>query len=203
MMLPMQEEKIEGIVLRAQDYKERHRIITLFSSSGLLSLIVRGISRKNARLLSLTTPFCHGEYLFRRGRTELFNFVDGSVLDDHFSLRQSLASLNTAGALANAILTSQLPGKSSPHLFSLYKSYHKQVVHFEDSNTLLSSFYLKLLHHEGLLSPSEVPPHFSSHEWQLVLSLGSAQQFSSLRTLTLTPQLPQKINALFKSSLKE
>ena len=41
----MQEEKIEGIVLRSQDYQERHRIITLFSPQGLISLIVKSTLR--------------------------------------------------------------------------------------------------------------------------------------------------------------
>ena len=89
----MHEEKTEGIVLRSQDYKERHRIITLFTPLGLISLIVKGISRKNSHLLTLTTPFSHGEYIYRQGRSDLFRFHDGAVLDDHFDLRQSLRFL--------------------------------------------------------------------------------------------------------------
>src|SRR5215467_7390363 len=34
----MTEERIEGIVLRSQDYKESHRIITLFTPRGLIDL---------------------------------------------------------------------------------------------------------------------------------------------------------------------
>lgn len=223
----MHEEKTEGIVLRSQDFKERHRIITLFTHQGLISLIVKNISRKNTRLLSLTTPFCHGEYHYRRGNSELLRFHDGTIIDDHFNLRQSFSSLQVAGALANAILTSQMPGKPSPALFVLYKSYHNQVPCFNDPTTLLASFYLKLLKHEGLLtitphctSCDEAPArllhngeslctqhntqdafHFSPSEWETLLSLDGAQQFSSLRTLSIPPLLSQKINTLFLSRL--
>ena len=223
----MHEEKTEGIVLRSKDFKERHRIITLFTPQGLISLIVKGISRKNTRLLSLTTPFCYGEYHYRRNNSELLRFYDGTILDDHFSLRQSLSALQTAGALANAILTSQMPGKPSPALFALYKSYHKQVLCFNDPTVLLSSFYLKLLKHEGLLSVSSqcmscdedsarllyngesfCTKHqiqdafqFSPMEWETLLALDNAQQFSSLRSLTIPPFLSQKISNLFLSRL--
>lgn len=223
----MQEEKTEGIVLRSQDYKERHRIITLYTPQGLLSLIVRGISRKNARLLSLTSPFSYGEYHYRRGNSDLLSFRDGAVLDDHLALRQNLKSLQIAGALANAILTSQMAGKPSPALFVLYKSYHKQVSHFDSPEVLLASFYLKVLKHEGLISitahcaacesPSPLHLHegesfcsqhavakgfsFTTSEWDLLLSLDNALQFSTLRNLVLPPLLSQKINTLFHSRI--
>jgi len=219
----MHEEKTEGIVLRSQDYKEHHRIITLFSPLGLINLIVKSISRKNAHLLTLTTPFSHGEYIYHQGRSDLFRFHDGSVLDDHFSLRQNLRFLQTAGALANAILTSQMFGKPAPALFALYKSYHKQVCYSADPAPLLTSFYLKLLKHEGLLSISpdcasckvataqslhngesfcsqhaeQGATSFSSSEWEAILTLDRAQRFSALRAIILPPLLLQKIQTLF------
>jgi DNA repair protein RecO (recombination protein O) len=224
----MHEEKTEGIVLRSQDYQERHRIITLFSPQGLISLIVKGISHKNARLLTLTTPFSYGEYIYRQGRSDLFHFYDGTVLDDHFDLRQNLRSLQTAGALANAILSSQMTGKPAPALFVLYKSYHKQICSFDDSSPLLASFYLKLLKHEGLLSISlhcascktgsaqilhngesfcsqhagQSAISFSSLEWKTLLSLESAQQFSTLRSLDLSPLFLRKVQTLFLSRVE-
>ncbi len=223
----MQEEKTEGIVLRAQDYKERHRIITLFTPEGLLSLIVRGISRKNTRLLSLTTLFCHGEYHYRRGHSELLPFRDGNPIDEHLILRQNLKSLQAAGALANAILSSQMPGKSSPALYLLYKLYHRQVPQFPDPDILVASFYLKLLKHEGMLtlSPhcaecgtapalhisegeSYCPTHdpsqglrFSPTEWETLLFLDNAQHFSALRTLSLPIQFLPKVHSLFLSCI--
>lgn len=222
----MDTESIEGIVLRSLDYKETHRIITLFTPDGLLSLIVRRISRKNTRLLSLTTPFCHGEYHFHKGKSELLSFRDGSILDDHFSLRNSLKSLQTAGSLASAILSSQLPGKPAPALFFLYKAYHKQASHFKNPDALIASFYLKLLKHEGLLTLSTHCAHcqnpkplllqegeslchqhsttssfqFSPSEWDLLLALDNSTQFSALANLLLPPPLLPKIHALFLSN---
>ncbi len=223
----MQEEKTEGIVLRSQDYNERHRIITLFSPLGLISLIVKNISRKNARLLTLTTPFSHGEYLYSEGRSDLFKYHDGSLLDDHLDLRQNLKSLQTAGALANAILASQMAGKPAPALFALYKTYHKQVCNFDDPAPLVASFTLKLLKHEGLLSLSSdcakceiISAHFlhqgesfcsqhaepdampfSAAEWEMLLALERAKQFSELRTIASLLLLSRRFSRFFNPEL--
>lgn len=225
----MYEERTEGIILRSQDYKEHHRIITLFSPQGLISLIVKSISRKNARLLTLTTPFSHGEYIYHQGQSELFRFHDGTVLDDHLNLRQSLQFLQTAGALANAILASQMIGKPAPILYALYKSFHKQICTFDDPAPLLASFYLKLLRHEGLLSLSlycancgkniaqalnngeslcsqhagQEATSFSPLEWELLLSLEGAHQFSTLRSHRFPLVLLQKIQDFFNIRMRQ
>jgi DNA repair protein RecO (recombination protein O) len=200
----MQEEKTEGIVLRSLDYKERHRIITLFTPLGCISLIVRSISKKNTRLLSLTTPFCHAEYLYLRGNSELLTFRDGSVLDPHLTLRQSLKSLQIAGELARTILTSQLADKPAPALFALYKSYHHQVPQFNNSEVLVASFQLKLLKHEGLLNLTADALEgfqFSTFEWDQLFILSNALQFTHLRDLELSSSFTHKIDGLFHSRI--
>ncbi len=198
------EEKFEGIVLRSQDYQERHRIITLFSEAGIVTLIVKNISRKNARMLSLSTVFTHAEYLVKRSRGEMYTFADATLIDEHLSLRGSLASIQTAASLTQAILSSQLPGKTSPALFHLYKSYLKQIPAFPDPSSLLASFQIKLLKHEGLLAPSEESPYatrFSPEDWRIVKALHLVQQFSQLRTLAIPPSISTKITTLFQESL--
>ncbi len=190
----MQEEKTEGIVLRSQEYKERERIITLFTPHGVLSLIVKGVSPKRTHLLALTTPFCHGEYHFLRGRSELMRFQDGTVLNEHLVLRGNLEWLRTAGALSQAIMRSQLPGKAAPQLFELYKAYHGHVCRVNPPQALLASFYLKLLRHEGVWH--DVPPEFSPAEQKQLFILSRAQQFSSLNNLLVSNELLHKISSL-------
>ena len=218
----MQEERTLGIVLRSLDYKDSQRIITVFTPIGLLSFIVKGITRRTS-LLALTTPFSEGEFIFRRSRSDLLSFLDGTVNDNHLPLRQRLSSLETAGSLAHAILSSQLDGKSSTDLYQLFRFYLKQVPSFESPSSLLASFQLKLLLHEGLLAlssqcnrcskesvflskgeslcsahPLEEGFQFSPEEWTLLLQLEQAKQFSALRALVLTTPLCQKIDVFFK-----
>lgn len=224
----MNEERTQAIVLRSQDYKENQRIITAFSfHGGMISLVIKGISRRNTRLLALTSPFSEIEVLFNRGRSELFSFIDGTTIDEHLSLRQKLSSLEAAGSLAQAILSSQLAGKPAVELYCLFRAYLKRIPSFEHPFPLLASFQLKLLKHEGLLALSygcarckDKRAHilskgeslcnlhtldeglcFSEPEWQDLLALHEAKHFSDLRSFNLTPALSQKISLYFKQRL--
>jgi DNA repair protein RecO (recombination protein O) len=221
----IEEEKSEGIVLKSLDYKERQRIVTVFTKNfGLISLIFNSISRRNARMLSLSTSFCIGEFVFSRGRSELFRFQDGSVANDMFSLRSRFAHLQAAGAIAQAVLCSQLPGKPAPELYSLMESYLKQIPHFDNPSPLASSFILKLLKHEGMLVLSDhcslcgsptiflsqgeslcrahAQPgsqSFTSHELEVMQLLLSARRFDQLHAISLDETLSSKIPFLLSA----
>ncbi len=224
------EEKTEGIVLRAFDYKDRQRIVTLFSQdAGLISVIIKGLSKKNYRLLSLSTPFSQIEILYSKGKSDLFRFVDGSVLEENMRLREQYAYLQAAGSLAQAVLRSQMPGKPSPALYLLFRSFLKQIPTFANLSLLVPSFQLKLLRHEGLLSLTPECAHCQDHparfllkgesvcehhytpeahpftptEWNMLLTLDQAQSFSSLNLPQFTPPLADKISTLFHSVLSQ
>ena len=228
--MTQEEEKAEGIVLRAFDYKDRQRIITLFTrEAGLISLIIKGISRKNYRMLSLSTPLSRVEVHFKWGKSDLFRFVDGTVLDEHLELREQLSFLQAAGHLAQTILQSQLPAKPAPSLYLLFRSYLKQVPSFTNAELLLSSFRLKLLRHEGLIAISpqctlcasgtarllfqgeSICPHhpsssaieFSEDEWTTLSLLESAPSFSALRSISLPARFPQLIAGIFQDRIRQ
>ena len=193
----MKEEKTEGIVLRAFPYRENERILTVFTQdAGLISLIVKRIS---SSLLSLTSPFCRSEFLYRKGNTDLFRFLDGTPIDYHFFLRDKLSYLDTASALAQAILSSQLPLKPAPALYALLLSYLKHLPHFANPAPLVCSFYLKTLLHEGHFSLEHAP--FSQGEQQLVHGLILCKQFQELQKQEIPPALAEKIHALFKEKI--
>ncbi len=185
-------EKIEGIVLRAQDYKENQRIVTLFTPQGVLGLIVKGIASKKSTLLALTTPFCHGEYHVVRGNSDLFQFRDGTVLDEHFILRGRLDWLRTAGALTQLILRSQMPHKPTPELFSLYKAYLAQVPKMHNFEALVCSFLLKVLRLEGEFDEGQVGLASTEEKAQLAVLL-RAKKFSELEPMNLAAEIFKKI----------
>jgi len=222
------EEKTEGIVLRSFDYKDHKRIITVFSQEcGLISLITRKIAKNNYRFLSLTTPFSQIEVVFKRGRSELFQLIDGTVLQEHLQLRERYLFLQTAGQLAQAIIRSQMPGKSTPALYLLFRSFLKQIPTFPDLPLLLSAFYLKLLRHEGLIAIAPQCTHcleqparfllngeslcdqhttpeahsFSTEEWNCLLTIDQSQHFSSLSPPHFSSDLAEKISHLFHAGI--
>lgn len=225
----MNHEKTEGIVLRSLDYKDRQKIITLFSKeAGMISLILKGLTGRNTRLLALSSPFCQAEFIYRKGKSNLYTFIDGSTINENLHLRSQLSFLQTAGTLSKGILTSQLPGKPTPALYQLFSTYFKHISTFQDPTPLISSFYLKLLKHEGLLelsplcaacaalsahalhegesychhhSPSGAA-HFTEQEWAILLGLTHAQHFQQVRSIALSTKLTNFISDYFHLRLK-
>ena len=223
----MTTEKAEGLVLRTLDYKDRQKIITLFTPTrGLISLIIKGITRKKSHLLTLSSPFTQGEYHFHIGRSELYTFKDGTPLATHHNLRSDLSLIETAATMAKALLLTQLPGKSTPALYALILAYLKELPNF-NPNILSSSFHLKLLKHDGLLSLSphcavcnQKPTHlflcepycqlhapsrshpFDESEWETLITLTEARSFAALKKRSLSEALHQKISNLVLEKIK-
>ncbi|NGX59326.1 MAG: DNA repair protein RecO [Chlamydiae bacterium] len=196
------EEKHEGLVLRSIDYKDRQKIITLFTPTrGLISLIVKNITRKKSHLLTLTSPFTQAEYHFSIRRSELYTYCDGTPINTHLNLRENLTHLKAAILLAKALLTSQLPNKPAPDLYLLLLTYLKYLPTFADPTSLTASFYLKLLKHDGHLSPSHREPPFTPNEWNELLPLLTTRNITTLRQITTSPDLHHQIETHFHKKI--
>jgi len=213
----------EGLVLRSFPYKDRQKIITLFTPTrGLISLIVKGITQKKIHLLTLTSPFTQGEYHFHIGRSELYSFRDGSPIQTNHALRQRLPSIEAATLIAKALLDSQMPHKAAPNLYKLTLAYLAQIPQHENPTTLIASFLLKLLKYEGHLSlhpctrcgqtashlhlgesycqshaPVRAHP-FTLQEWSVLQTLTEARSFSALKEASIEPTLYQTIQKIFQ-----
>ncbi len=216
------EEKIQGVCLQAIPYLGKSRILKLFTQeAGFLTLM----SKKSS--LAALSPFCIAECVYKKRQSEIYTLIDGSILDSLLGLRQSYPTLTAAGAIAQDLLRSQLPGKAAPGLYDLLCSYFIKLPQFENPAILSASFRLKLLLHEGLLaledecarcssqasmltqgesvcrSHASLPSFaFDKEEWQTICHLTFTRQFSLLQKIDLSSSLQKTIDALFEERLK-
>ena len=79
----------------------------------------------------------------------LHRLLDGDVVDAHIELRTSLAQLEEALGMVKALLTTQLPDKPTPALYTLFA--HVLQASARTGTPLLTLFLVKLLKHEGVL----------------------------------------------------
>lgn len=223
----MSDAKSEGVVLKSIDFRDRSRIITLFTpDEGIVSLIVKGITRKKSHLLTLTTPFTRGEYHYLVKKSSLYTFRDGTPLATHSEIRKSLAHIEVATEIASHLIASQVPGKAAEALYKLTLAYLEKLADFEDPTPLSASFLLKLLKVEGHLhltstcAACELPANalasgesvctkhrppfshsFSSEEWQTLLTLSEARAFSQIKSLSVPKELRQRLKQLFHEKI--
>jgi len=204
----MKENKSEGIVLKSFAYKETERILHLFTpDQGIIHLIAKHLSPKKPQRVNLTTPLCRGQYVYRKGKSDLYTLIDGSILNLHLPLRQSLKELTLGGKMLQAIHDTQLPEKPAPKLYELLAAYLKKLPLAPE--TLWASFQLKLLKHEGFISFAK--PHIKSiegthtlneDEWNHFLLLSEGRDFPTLTAFTPPESLKKSIDDIFSSFIK-
>ena len=214
--------KSQGILLQAIPYLGKGRIFKIFTEdAGLITLIAKKPS------LALLSPFCIAEWLYQKKQSEIFTLTECSLTDSLDGLRQSYAAITAAGSMAQDLLRTQLPGKTSPALYKLLSCYLKKILIFDHPTILAASFRLKLLLHEGLLALQSSCSHCneeacyliqgesvcSSHassqaigftvpEWEILHCLTFAKQFSQLQQIDYPLSLQQPLTALFEERTK-
>jgi DNA repair protein RecO (recombination protein O) len=219
----------EGIVLRITKYGEGDQIASLFTADhGLIKLIVKGglsIRRKQASPLS---PLTRVEVLYKNGKSELHVCTEATPLERFQREEQSYAQLEAACLLARAIDQSQLLEKPAPQLYALLITYLRGLQHSPQCDAWVSSFWLKILKHDGLLDTlehctacSEVlvgaciakgecycPAHrplgaqaFSADELTTLQRLLHARSTQVIAETVLTRTLTEKVRVLFEQCI--
>ena len=217
-------EKTEGITLQSIPYKERQRIVTIFTKkNGIISIIIKNLSSKKPKFFSLNSPFCLAEFIYKTGRSNIHFLKDATILNEHLFLRKDLEFINSAYLMTKAILDSQLQGKNAPHLYTLLKRYLQKIPKIKSQKSLLISFLLKVLLHEGILNIKEkcnlcenkassihhgecICPHhssaythnFSVEEFQSLKNLAYIKSFLKIDEIKVEETLKEKTLLLFK-----
>lgn len=214
----MSDEKTEGLLIQAIPYLGSQKILKILTpQDGLVTLMV-----KNKSLLPLTDPFLIAEWVFKKGNSSLYRLLDASLINPLSHLRSSYTSLMAAGEIGQALLRSQFPEKKGGGLYALAISYLQKISSFSNPAILSSSFYLKLLMHDGLLGmqnecvecgekasalsfgESFCEKHglfekmsFLPKEWEVLQELVFARSFQKMEKLELDKTAKEKIKILF------
>ncbi|KAB8128736.1 DNA repair protein RecO [Gracilibacillus oryzae] len=83
-------EKVEGIILKTQDYGETHKIVTLLTPTmGKFGAIARGAKKTKSRMAAITQPFIHGSFLVQPG-SGLATIQQGEVIHSFRKIREDI-----------------------------------------------------------------------------------------------------------------
>lgn len=135
----------EGIVIRAMDYGETHKIITLFTSNaGKVGILVKGAKKVRSKHASLAQPFTYGEFVFTR-QTGLGNLQHGEIVESHHLLRENL-DLSAHAAYIAELTEKAIPEEEVGHVhFQLLKSCFHALQAGKDFEVITQIYEMKLL----------------------------------------------------------
>ena len=144
------EVKTDAIVLKAVDYKDNDKILTLFSPAlGRITAGAKGVKKAKAKLSFAAQPFCFAEYVLaeKGGRYT----VTGAYLHESFlSLRYDIVRFYAACALAEVCLTVLYENESHEGLFiALIEGLKSLSLAEEDAAEAVITFMLVALRESG------------------------------------------------------
>lgn len=137
-------EKVEGVIIRTQDYGETHVIATLFTDKlGKLGVLARGAKKPKSRMSAVSQLFIHGEFLIRTGRG-LATLIQGEVVNSHRKIRENI--IQTAYASYVAELTDKLLDEKRPnhYIYQQFISTLKGLTEGKDPLVLTMVYEMKL-----------------------------------------------------------
>jgi len=144
----------EAVILRARDFGEADRLLTLFTlEQGKITAKVRGARRPRSRLAGATLPLTQVEVMLWHGRSNIDLLTQAVCRDAYAPLREDLQRLALASLAAELVdLLSEEREPSAATYVSLLETL-AMISYGEVPQLATYSFALRLLRAAGLLAP--------------------------------------------------
>ncbi|MDE7083285.1 MAG: DNA repair protein RecO [Clostridia bacterium] len=112
------EIKVNALMLRAVDYNENDKILTLLTAEhGKISAGIKGVKKPNAKLKFAAQPFCFAEYILAR-RGDKYTVINCSECESFYDLRCDINKFYAASAVIEAANALAYEGDECAEIFS-------------------------------------------------------------------------------------
>lgn len=87
------QEKVKGIILRTMDFKEKDKLMWIFTEElGKVSVLCKGVRNQKSRMQSLAMPLLLGEFMLYKGKS-MYTLNEGAVVTTFKGLKEDLVLL--------------------------------------------------------------------------------------------------------------
>ncbi|UJL44871.1 DNA repair protein RecO [Virgibacillus sp. NKC19-16] len=142
-------EKMDGIIIKTQDYGETHKIVTIFSKKlGKFSAIAREAKKPKSRMAAVTQPFIYGQF-FVYVNSGLSTIQQGEVIYSFRAIREDI--IKTAYTAYITELTDKLTDFQTPDIYIYEQLYQTMnwIAENEDVDIPIMMYELKLFKKGG------------------------------------------------------
>lgn len=140
---------VNALVLRAVDYKDSDRILTLYSlEKGKITAGIKGVKKSGAKLKFASEPFAFCEYVLaeKQGR---YTVIGATYIDTFFSLRTNMLKYYASAVVGEAIDRLTVENESDDGLFSLTINAIKKINYQDNELKSLAVFLIALTENAG------------------------------------------------------
>ena len=135
---------VNALVLRAIDYKDSDKILTLYSlEKGKITAGIKGVKKSGAKLKFASEPFAFCEYVLaeKQGR---YTVIGATYIDSFFSLRTDILKYYVSAVVGEALNRLTVDGESDSALFSLTINAIKQINYQKSELKSLAKYLIGL-----------------------------------------------------------
>ena len=136
-------EKVNGVTLRAVNYKESDKILTLFTlEKGKITVNARGVRKAKAKMKQIAEPFCFAESMLAE-KSGRYTVTEINSFDAFYPIRTDLVRYY-AGITALELTDAFLPdGLEAPAQFVILVEFLKKLAYkpINARNLLVKFFY--------------------------------------------------------------
>lgn len=141
----MRSYQLTALVLRARDFAEADRLVTLLSPQrGKVSALAKGARRPRSKLAAAVQPFCLCTAQLAVGRN-LDIITQCQIIHPFYSLHEDLTRLTYASYLAELVDAFVEPAGGSREIFDLLLAALRRLERGNDPQLLARAFELRLL----------------------------------------------------------
>ncbi|MGN0818651.1 MAG: DNA repair protein RecO [Candidatus Coproplasma sp.] len=109
--------KVNALMLRAVDYKENDKILTLLTAEkGKISAGIKGVKKAGAKLKFAAQPFCFAEYILAM-RGDKYTVTQATECESFYDLRCDVERFYAASAVCEAANALCFEGDESAEIF--------------------------------------------------------------------------------------
>jgi len=142
-------EKIDGVIIKTQDYGETHKIVTIFSKKiGKFTALARGAKKTKSRMAAVTQPFIQVQF-FVYVNSGLSTIQQGEVIESFRPIREDIIKTSYAAYITE--LTDKLLDAKAPDSY-LYDQFHQTLTWIsenEDADIPIMMYEMKLFQKGG------------------------------------------------------
>lgn len=192
-------EKIDGLIIKTQDYGESHKLVTMISKKlGKFTALARGAKKPKSRMAAVTQPFIYAR-LFVYVNRGLSTIQQGEMIYSFRAIREDI--IKTAYAAYVTELTDKLMETESPDVYlfdELYQTMSWIEAH-EDADIPLMMYELKLYQTGGFAPTVDKCSNCGEKESPFAFSIAEGGLLCR-RCMNMDPQaiiLPDAVAKLF------
>ena len=142
-------KKIEGIIVSEFPFEESSKIIKVFTSTGIISIIAKGAMKIKSPFFSSTSKLSYGTFNIIYKENKLSTLVESSITNDYRSIKKDIIKISYATYLTELILGVSKHEHNS-NIYSLYISSLDKINDNYDPLIITSIIRLKMLDYLGI-----------------------------------------------------